>query len=379
MLGKKRSTFSRKEFLDKELKRSGAYGSWAVAYSATEALDKFAITLQYQNIDDYLIEVKAELKEESDSDIAVRTLDDFASFLTEWGKMPSTVTAYVSKAKKYMRLVHSIRLSKEDIQDYVTLPVDVEPDEEKEPLTKQDIINIVNCSSGQRRKAFYMFLKDTGARIGEGLQVKKKYFDFSVEPVKVLLPQSIVKGKKRKRYVFLTHETAGFVKPVLEKLEDDQLVFTDNPKIVWACAAEREAFNYMRDKINMTDKYSHNRRYKKTIHSFRAFTYTQLKQTTGDADYAHGYIGHDRYLITYERIEESEKVEKFNRCVPRLSIFEDVVIVSNDELNQKHVKDLKERDDRLDLQQKQIDFLMSFVKKPTEDRKDLLDIPNIEN
>lgn len=376
MLGKKRSTFSRKEFLDKELKRSGAYGSWAVAYSATEALDKFAITLQYQNIDDYLIEVKAELKEESDSDIAVRTLDDFASFLTEWGKMPSTVTAYVSKAKKYMRLVHSIRLSKEDIQDYVTLPVDVEPDEEKEPLTKQDIINIVNCSSGQRRKAFYMFLKDTGARIGEGLQVKKKYFDFSVEPVKVLFPQSIVKGKKRKRYVFLTHETAGFVKPVLDKLEDNDLVFTDNPRIVWACAAERDAFNYMREKINMTDKYSHNRRYKKTIHSFRAFTYTQLKQTTGDADYAHGYIGHDRYLITYERIEESEKVEKFNRCAPRLSIFEDVVIVSNDELKENYEKKLDKVTSRmLDLEKK----LEKLSKYPDEIHVRMSDLPNIEN
>ena len=146
MLGKKRSTFSRKEFLDKELKRSGAYGSWSVAYSTAKKLDEFAVTLEYENIDDYLIEVKAELKEEPDSDIAVRTLDDFSSFLTEDGKLPATVMAYVSKAKKYMRLVHSIRLSKEDIQDYVTIPVDVESDEEKEPLTKQDIINIVRSS-----------------------------------------------------------------------------------------------------------------------------------------------------------------------------------------------------------------------------------------
>lgn len=100
MLGKKRTTFSREDFVEKELRRSGAFGSWAVAYS--------------------------------------------------------TVKAYISKVKKYMRLVHSIRLTKEDIADYVTMPVDVEPDEEKEPLTKQDIIRIVNCSNGQRRNAFYL-------------------------------------------------------------------------------------------------------------------------------------------------------------------------------------------------------------------------------
>ena len=40
-----------------------------------------------------------------------------------------------------------------------------------------------------------MFLKDTGTRIGEGLQVRKKYFDFTVETVKAFFPKLIVKRK----------------------------------------------------------------------------------------------------------------------------------------------------------------------------------------
>ena len=341
MLGKKRTTFSREDFAEKELRRSGAYGSFAVASSAVKALDDFAKQNDYDSIDDYLMEVKQELKEEPESDVAMMVLDDFSSHLTKIGKMPATVKAYVSKAKKYMRLVHSIRVSKEDVQDYVTMPIDVESDEEKDPLTKQDITNIVNCSNGQRRKAFYMFLKDTGARIGEGLQMRKKYFDFTKEPVKVFFPKSIVKGKRRKRYVFLTHETAGFVKPVLDELQDDNdLVFTSNEDIVQAKSAEREAFDYMRSKTGLTAKSTHNGRYAKTIHSFRAFTYTQSKLATGDADYAHGYIGHDRYLMTYERLEEQEKIDLFDRCAPRLSIFEDVVVVSDEELKEKHAKEI---------------------------------------
>ena len=361
MLGKKRSTFSREDFIEKELRRSGAFGSWAVAYSTVKALDEFATHHEYPNIDDYLTDVKAELKEEPESDIPMRVLDDFASHLTNIGKMPATVKSYVSKTKKYMRLVHSIRLTKEDVQDYVTMPVDVESDEEKEPLTKEDITNIVNCSNGQRRKAFYMFLKDTGARIGEGLQVRKKYFDFTVEPVKVFFPKSIVKGKRRKRYVFLTHETAKFVKPVLDGLKNDNdLVFTSNENIVQATAAERDAFNYMRNKINLEEKSNHNGRFKKTIHSFRAFTYTQSKLATGDADYAHGYIGHDRYLMTYERMEESEKIELFNRCAPRLSIFEDVVVVSNNDLDQT-IKNLEKNNEKTE---KMLFALMESLNDP---------------
>ena len=348
MLGKKRTTFSRKEFVDKELRRSGAFGSYAVASSTIKALDAYAISIDYKDIDEYLKAIKAELQEEPESDIALRMLDDFSAHLTKIGKMPATVQAYVSKAKKYMRLVHAIRLSKEDMKDYVTMPVDVESDEEKEPLTKDMIIDVVNCSNGQRRKAFYMFLKDTGSRIGEGLQVKKKYFDFSVTPTRVLLPKSIVKGKKRKRYVFLTHETDAFVKPVLAKIKDDDLAFTSNSNIVQACAAERDAFNYMRDKIGLTEKYEHNGRFKITIHSFRAFTYTESKLATGDADYAHGYVGHDRYLVTYERIADQTKIDFFYRCVPRLSIFEDTVILSNDELKEQYQKRFDEQDKKID-------------------------------
>jgi tetrahydromethanopterin S-methyltransferase subunit B len=71
------------------------------------------------------------------------------------------------------------------------------------------------------------------------------------------------------------------------------------------------------------------------MHSIRFFCYTQCKLVTGDADYAHGYIGHDRYLAVYERLEEKEQVELFNRCTSRLSIFEDAVILSHDDANEK--------------------------------------------
>ena len=372
MLGKKRSTFSRKDFVEKELRRSGAFGSYAVASSTIKALDAFAKTCQYKDIDEYLLDVKAELKEEPESDIPMRMLDDFAGHLTQTGRMPATVKAYVSKAKKYMRLVHSIRLTKEDIADYVTMPLDVESDEEKAPLTKEDIINIVNCSNGQRRKALYMFLKDTGARISESMQIRKKNFDFSVEPAKVFFPKSIVKGKRRKRYVFLTHETGNFVKPVLEKLKDEDLVFTSNEYVVNASAAERDAFDYMREKIGLTEKSSHNKRFKKTIHSFRAFCYTQSKLGTGDPDYAHGYIGHDRYLATYERMEESEKIDLFNRCAPRLSIFEDVVILSQDDANEK-INALNKKVENL------TNMLENLSEHPTILRVGKKELRNIEN
>lgn len=68
MIGKKRSTFSRDDFTEKELRRSGAFGSYSVASSAVKALDGFAMNNDYSNIDEYFAEVKQELVEEPESD-----------------------------------------------------------------------------------------------------------------------------------------------------------------------------------------------------------------------------------------------------------------------------------------------------------------------
>ena len=56
--------------------------------------------------------------------------------------MPATAKAFVGKEKKYMRLVHSIRLTKEDVQNYVTMSIDVESDEELKEKYQKEILQI---------------------------------------------------------------------------------------------------------------------------------------------------------------------------------------------------------------------------------------------
>ncbi len=254
-----------------------------------------------------------------------------------------------------MRQCGGIRISSDDMQDYVTIPIDQEGDEDLEPLIHDELRQILDNTPNQRRKAFYMVLKDTGCRIAEGLQLKKKYFDLSRSPPTVFLPKRITKGKKRRRIQRITNETVKTLRPILEKLkEDDYLSQSNYGNVKHAYKTERDAFVRVIEKIGLTEKYEHNRRYKKNIHSIRSFCYTQCKLATGDADYAHGYIGHDRYLIVYERIEDKERDELFNRCAPRLSVYEDIVVVSNDEMKEKYEKNIAEL--KIEFDQKFEDF-----------------------
>ena len=65
------------------------------------------------------------------------------------------------------------------MQDYVTIPVDEGGDEDLEPVTPEELRLVLDNILNQRRKAFYMVLKDNGCRVGEALQLKKKYFDLN--------------------------------------------------------------------------------------------------------------------------------------------------------------------------------------------------------
>lgn len=216
-------------------------------------------------------------------------------------------------------------------------------------------------------------MKDTGCRSREALQLKKKYFD--LDNGTVLLPKNITKEKKRKRIQRITNETKKILKGVLNQLNDDDYLSTSNKgDIDVAYKTEYDAFDRIRTKANLTQKYDSGR-FKKNMHSIRSFCYTQCKLATGVADYAHGYIGHDRYLAVYERLEEKEQVDLFNRGAPRLSIFDDVVIVSNDELKENYEKKLDKVTSRmLDLEKK----LEKLSTNPKIHVK-MMDLPNIEN
>jgi integrase len=149
---------------------------------------------------------------------AMMFLDKFSAFLQKNGKSSSTVKGYVGFAKKYLRQCGWIRISSEDMQDYVILPINT-GEEELEPLTKDELRLLIENTPNSRRKAFYMIMKDTGCRARESLHIKKKHIDLEKNIVNLL--RNITKGKKRKRLQRITHETNKILKIVLKKLDDD--------------------------------------------------------------------------------------------------------------------------------------------------------------
>ena len=75
-----------------------------------------------------------------------------------------------------------------------------------------------------------MVMKDSGMRIDEVLQLKKKHFDTTKTPIAIHIPAFATKTKKS-RATFVTQETRHIILRRLNEIEQDNLVFGTNDDV----------------------------------------------------------------------------------------------------------------------------------------------------
>ena len=187
-----------------------------------------------------------------------------------------------------------------------------------------------------------MFLKDTGCRLGEMTQLRKNDVDLEKNPIEIKIQARYTKTKKA-RIVYLTRETAPMVRRLLNKKQDDDLVFGSNEDVDIAKAAEKTLFAYYRNQLSKDypefgEIYQSNGRHKKTIHSIRSFTATQCANAI-DETWGHGYVGHKKYLGQYIRNQEKQ-AEMFLRSENYLMVYEHVEVIDSSEKINEMEKDV---------------------------------------
>lgn len=269
-------------------------------------------------------------------------------------KNPEVTRSYVGIVKRYVKLCHGIKIDNDDFAEWLTIPVDDSEDEEPEPFLKEELKIIIDNIQDPRRKTLFMVIKDTRLRIIESMRVKKKYFDLTTEPPSLRIPRTIQKNKRtsKTRTAYLCSETVPGVTQLLKNLDDEDLVFTDNPYDMSARNNEIRLWRNRVKKLGFTDKKSSGH-LKKNIHSIGSFTITALKEATKDPDYAHGYTGHTRYLQQYIRLSKERQIELFKQAEPYLSLNETRTVVDES----KELKEIKEKLDKYQILDKLIENL----------------------
>ena len=238
-------------------------------------------------------------------------------------KSPHSTGIYVGIIVQYFEDIHKMETSRSILKKRISLKEQVKDD--PEPFTKEEVR--LFCDNARAdRKLLYMVLKDSGMRIGETVQLRKSDIDATKDPVQINIKAKYTKEKKS-HITFVTNETKPMLLNRLAKLQDDELVFGKSENVYSAKNIEESVFNYLREKLGLTERYSHSNRHKKTLHSFRSYTATQASKALDD-NWSHALLGHKQYLQQYIR-NHDEYPQFYKRTEPHLMIYEQVEVVDN--------------------------------------------------
>jgi len=291
-------------------------------------------------------------------------LDDFAQWLSEYKPKkkselsPTTVGNYFFEIIQFLRY-NEISIDNNMLKQFVSLPKKLK--ELPQPITR-DEINILVTNADEKRTALYLTLVSSGIRIGEALQLRKQNFEIRSDPAKIILPAKITKSKQA-RYSFISKEAKLKLIPILERLEDDDLVFTDSNGVMRAELTEETYFTRLRKKVGLTEMESSGLRHKITIHKFRKFFATKTERKLG-VQVSGFLLGHNPYMKTYYEYEPSHLAKLYSDLEPDLTISPEHRQKLIIETQQKEISDLKRSE--LEIQR--------LKSQQVDDKKQVLDM-----
>jgi integrase len=318
--------------------------------------DSFVCNDYKITLDDMVEQIKKGIQDPYD------ILNNYICYLQENTHVsPLTLKQWVVTVKNFLEY-NDVDISPRKFKLKVKLPKVIRKN--KEALTKEDVVSILNSCSNIRLKTYVMLLASTGARAVEALSIRVKDIDFKSDTAKLFIRGEFTKTKTD-RFVFLTEELVKQLRTWLDyryrtrrvchidkdtyktvteyrtpKKHPDDLVFAVNihtgyPSLASLYAELVTIFDNTLDRIGMdtreeghavdnTDnnkiqsKHYHPHR-KITLHSFRRFVKTTISDL-GHSEFSEWFIGH--IGSTYWRKKDSEKAEIFRKVEPSLTFLD---------------------------------------------------------
>ena len=265
----------------------------------------------------------------------------------------ATVKQRIITTKNFLEY-HDIEISPRKFKLKVKIPKSVKRN--KEALSKEDVVKILETCSNMKLKTFVLFLAATGARASEACSIRLMDIDFDKGRCNI---RGDFTKTKEDRYVFLTDELVSQLRLWLDhnyrarrkylpsehknvylkpERKDTDLVFAssfsfDSFKSVSSKEKKQEEykivtrlyitlamqFDRILDQLKIGYEDATKRRRKITFHSFRRHVKSTISDL-GYSDYSEWFIGHAG--STYYRKGDKEKLALFNKISPSLTYLD---------------------------------------------------------
>jgi len=323
-----------------------------------------------EQICEELIGIKKSKGDDEYEDLLYRVLQDWIDWNISKKAGAYSIRVRFSILRSYLYHL-GVKTNLQDIKQLLKFPKKTR--EERYPLKKQELRELVLSHSRHlKRQALYLACSSSGMRMGEALQICKKDLDFSLERIMVRIKAEYTKTRTA-RTTFLSKECGDKIKLYLDKLNDDDFMFS-NSKKAGKMRNEQKALSAALEVLGYNQKYSSNKFYKITSHSFRAYFFTAATRKHNE-NYAHKMTGHGGYLMQYDRMNDEEKLKMYLELEPELMIFDQTmneVEISKLREENLSIKELREEVKRLRENQARQD------KEAIENMRDSDTLPKLE-
>ena len=273
-------------------------------------------------------------------------LFDFLQSWINWNNklLPSTTRILFSRIKKY--LYHrGVKLHQQDINEELEFRTQIQ--EERYGLRLNDIQTIIKNMRYKHKTQFICQLSSL-MRIGELTQLRKKHLISDKQNIIVKIPATIAKLKKG-RTTFFSKEASTLLRPLLRKIEDNDLVFGIKSDVNVAQILRR-----VLKKTGLDMKYESSGDYMINTHSFRAYGITKLSRH--DPNFAKKIAGQKGYLDQYDRITDEEKLTLYQK-------FEDDLIIDDSEKQKAEIKRLESEKSELVILKEDHEKIMAYIER----------------
>ncbi|MGC1135097.1 MAG: site-specific integrase, partial [Nitrososphaeraceae archaeon] len=156
-------------------------------------------------------------------------LDQFVSYLSQQSISVPSIRLYLAAVKSYLEY-NDIDISSSKFKRRVKIPK-FHPDPE-EPLSIQDIRELINQCRNERLACYLLLLTSTGLRATEAASLRLKDIDFTVSPTRITVRKETTKTKCG-RVIYCSDEATKQIRILMEQQKrnhtakrPDDLLFT---------------------------------------------------------------------------------------------------------------------------------------------------------
>jgi integrase len=258
-------------------------------------------------------------------------LDEFVSYLVDAALelTSKSIKLYIAAVRSYLAY-YDIDIIPSKFKRKVKMPKLYREDEE--PLDASDIRKILLSCNNRRLKTYLLILASGGMRAAEGLAIRLKDLDFTVNPTKIHIRKEYSKTKTG-RDIYISDEATQYLKQWIDwkynneerprTRDDEDLVFTvyrtKTPLTLYVKVLIE--FEKLLAIVGLDQrKEGKQRRRKITLHSFRRFVKTVISDQT-NTDYSEWFLGHNK--SPYYTKKEPERREIYaSKCVKYLTFLD---------------------------------------------------------